>query len=74
MWVWRCGPQYVCALPLLVLVIGSKVLVGFNQRDFLCDFWEREYDYPPGTEPGSMQTGAAAILASPEAKIVMKGS
>lgn len=44
-----------------------KVLIGFNQRDFLGDFWEREYDHPPGTEPGSMQTGAAAILASPEA-------
>lgn len=54
-------------LSLLVLMIGSKVLIGFNQRDFLGDFWEREYDHPPGTEPGSMQTGAAAILASPEA-------
>lgn len=45
------------------------------QRDFLCDFWEREYDHPPGTEPGSMQAGAAAtVLTSPEAKIVMKSS
>ena len=38
-------------------------------------FWEREYDHPPGTEPGSPQAGAAAtVLASPEAKIVMKSS
>lgn len=64
--MWRCGP-------LLVLVIGSKVLIRFNQRDVLCDFWERQYDHPPGTELGSMQTGAAAILAPPEAKIVKKG-
>lgn len=62
-------------LSLLVLVIGSKALIGFTQRDFLCDFWEREYDRPPGTEPGSTQAGAAAtVSASPEAKVVMKNS
>ena len=58
-------------LSLLVPVIGLKVVRRFNQRDFLCDFCDREFCHSPGTIPGSRQTGTAATsLTSPKAKTV----